>query len=110
MLMALVSTHDDDWDDAVKALIDAGCDVNAKSKNGETALDIAAANDLPKTVVVLLEAGAEQADTPPTIALDWYKCSRMANWCKYMEGAPAAWRWRRQRRRATLTLLPPHFG
>ena len=90
VLMALVSTHDDDWDDAVKALIDAGCDVNAKSKNGETALDIAAANDLPKTVVVLLEAGAEQADTPPTIALDWYKCSRMANWYKYMEGAPAA--------------------
>jgi hypothetical protein len=114
VLMALVSTHDDDWDDAVKALIDAGCDVTAKSKNGETALDIAAANDLPKTVAVLLEAEATKefgggyanaddkmkaaaeaaakaaVDTPPTIALDWYKCSRMANWYKYMEGAPAA--------------------
>ena len=89
VLMALVSTHDDDWDDAVKALIDAGCDVNAKSKNGETALDIAAANDLPKTVAVLLEAGPNRRRPPTTPRLVKARKAAASTW-----NCARGWRWR----------------
>lgn len=49
-----------DYDfDAVKALIEAGADVNAKDDEGKTALSWAARNHNPQVLKALVEAGAD---------------------------------------------------
>jgi hypothetical protein len=52
-------THRDDCHDVLRALIDAGADVNARGLNDWTALHFAAAADDPVAVTMLLEAGAD---------------------------------------------------
>jgi len=52
----------------ITALIAAGADVNARDKNGWTALMVAAGrNENPAVVIALLDAGAEQRCAKPIV-------------------------------------------
>ena len=68
-----------DYDfDAVKALIEAGADVNAKDDEGKTALIYAAIyNHTPEVAKALVEAGAEinAKDNEGRTALSWAACN-----------------------------------
>ena len=55
----------------MRALIDAGCDLNAKSDQAEeTALQYASANGRAATVKLLLGAGCDKAEAGPGMPQD----------------------------------------
>ena len=56
---ALMSAAIDNNPAVVRALIRAGANVNAKTRDGSTALDFATANDSTKVEPILIAAGAE---------------------------------------------------
>lgn len=56
---ALILASDKGYTEVVKALLEAGTDVNIKSKNGNTVLIFASAEGHTEIVEALLEAGAE---------------------------------------------------
>ena len=58
VLIKMIKHHN--WPELAAALIERGCDVNAKNKIGLTALHMACFDNVRETVGVLLEHGADR--------------------------------------------------
>ena len=100
VLIELAYSHD--WPKAAAAVIERGCDVNAKDTSFETALHKAGAHNHRETARVLLERGADRTmwndklETAAKVARRWGKNDIAA----YIDGANA-------RFRLALATLPP---
>ena len=89
VLFVMAMKHD--WPELAAALIERGCDVNAKNKYGNTALHYAGGYNRRETARVLLEHGADRTikNKKGETAADMARQNGHADLAAYIDGAHA---------------------